>query len=119
LHGKLTFISSQVDPLTDTVLVRAALPADTKLRSGQFVHVAIIVGEHEALAVPVESVMTSDGLSHIALVEGNNAKQHAVKLGLRDGDLIEIQGDGLNAGMMIVTRGIYGLPPETRIRVVQ
>lgn len=120
LHGKLTFISSQVDPLTDTVLVRAALPVDTKLRSGQFVNVAIVVEERaDCLAVPVDSVVTREKTSNIAIVEGDYAKQHAVKLGLRDGNLIEIQGEGLREGMTIVTQGVYGLPTETRIQVVK
>lgn len=120
LHGKITFISSQVDPLTDTVLVRAALPVDTKLRSGQFVNVAIVVEERaDCLAVPIDSVVTNENSTRIAIVEGNNAKQQAVKLGLRDGNLVEVQGEGLQVGMTIVTRGIYGLPLETRVRVVK
>jgi membrane fusion protein (multidrug efflux system) len=119
LHGKITFISSQVDPLTDTVLVRAALPADAKLRTGQFVNVAIAVEERECLAVPIDSIVTKEQISHIAIVTGNQAKQHDVTLGLRDGNLIEIQGEGLHEGMTVVTQGAYGLPPETRIRVVK
>jgi membrane fusion protein (multidrug efflux system) len=119
LHGKITFISSQVDPLTDTVLVRASLPADAKLRAGQFVNVAITVEERGCLAVPIDSVVTREQSSHIAIVEGNQAKQHDVTLGLRDGDLIEIQGAGLHEGMTVVTQGAYGLPPETRIRVMK
>ncbi len=120
LHGKLTFISSQVDLLTDTVLVRAALPTDAKLRAGQFVNIAIVVEERaDCLAVPIDSVVTNENSTRIAIVEGNNAKQQEVKLGLRDGNLVEIQGEGLQAGMMIVTQGIYGLPLETRVRVVK
>jgi membrane fusion protein (multidrug efflux system) len=118
--GKLDFISPQVDPLTDTVLVRATLNKDSGLRPGQFVNVRIVVEEHpERLTVPIESVVTRDGNSVIAVVEGDNAKQKTVKPGLRDGDLIEISGEGLQEGMVIVTQGVYGLPPETRIRVLK
>lgn len=119
LHGKITFISSQVDSLTDTVLVRASLPSDAKLRAGQLVNVAIVVEQRDCLAVPIDSVVTKEQSSHIAIVQGNQAKQHDVKLGLRDGNLIEVQGDGLYEGMTIVTEGVYGLLPETRIRVAQ
>jgi membrane fusion protein (multidrug efflux system) len=117
-HGKITFISSQVDPLTDTVLVRASLPSDAKLRAGQLLNVAIVVEEHDSLAVPIDSVVTKEHTSHIAIVDGNQAKQHEVTLGLRDGNLIAVQGEGLQEGMTIVTQGAYGLPPETRIRVI-
>ena len=80
----------------------------------------IVVEERpERLAVPVESVVTRDGVSLIAVIEGDSAKQKVIKPGLRDGNLIEISGEGLQEGMTIVTQGVYGLPPETRIRVLK
>jgi len=119
-QGKLTFIGAQVDPLTDTVLIRATLSKTSDFRPGQFVKVRIVVEERpERLAVPVESVVTRDGVSLIAVVDGDNAKQKVIKPGLRDGNLIEISGEGLQEGMTIVTQGVYGLPPETRIRVLK
>lgn len=119
MHGQVTFISPQIDPLTDTVLVRASLPANAVLRSGQFVSAQIVVEERpHRLAVPIDSVVMRDKTALIALVNGDTAKQRQVKLGLRDGNLIEIQGEGLGAGMTIVTQGVYGLPTETKIRVV-
>jgi membrane fusion protein, multidrug efflux system len=119
-RGKLIFIGSQVDPLTDTLLVRASLNTDSGLRPGQFVNVRILVEERpERLVVPIESVVTREGSSVIAVVEGDSAKQKIIKPGLRDGNLIEVSGEGLQEGMTIVTQGVYGLPPETRIRVVK
>ena len=55
----------------------------------------------------------------IAVIDGDSAKQKIIKPGLRDGNLIEISGEGLQEGMTIVTQGVYGLPPETRIRVLK
>ncbi len=69
--------------------------------------------------MPIESVVTRNGTSLIAVVDGDNAIQKTVKPGLRDGNLIEISGEGLQEGMVIVTQGVYGLPPETRIRVLK
>jgi membrane fusion protein (multidrug efflux system) len=119
-RGTVIFIGPQVDPLTDTLLVRASLNNDSGLRPGQFVSVRILVEERlERLVVPIESVVTRDGSSVIAVVEGDSAKQKIIKPGLRDGNLIEVSGDGLQEGMTIVTQGVYGLPPKTRIRVVK
>lgn len=119
-RGTVTFIGPQVDPLTDTVLVRASLNHDSGLRPGQFVNVRILVEERpERLAVPIESVVTREGSSVIAVVEGDSAKQTIIKPGLRDGNLIEVSGEGLQEGMTIVTQGVYGLPAETRIRVIK
>jgi membrane fusion protein (multidrug efflux system) len=124
-RGTVAFIGPQVDPLTDTLLVRATLNNDSGLRPGQFVSVRILVEERpERLAAPIESVVTSEGANApyvriIAVVEGDSAKQKIIKTGLRDGNLIEVSGEGLQEGMTIVTQGAYGLPAETRIRVLK
>jgi membrane fusion protein (multidrug efflux system) len=55
----------------------------------------------------------------IAVVEGDSAKQTIIKTGLRDGNLVEVAGENIREGMTIVTQGVYGLPAETRIRVVK
>jgi len=90
------------------------------MRSGQFVSARIAVEERSGrLAVPVESVVSRETGSTIALVEGNRAKQIAVTPGLRDGKLEEISGDGIEEGMTVVTQGAYGLPAETHIRVIK
>ncbi|WP_411728251.1 efflux RND transporter periplasmic adaptor subunit [Methyloglobulus sp.] len=121
LHrGTVIFIGSQIDPLTDTLLVRASLNPELGLRTGQFVSVRVLVEERpERLAVPIESVVTREGSSTIAMVEGDNAKQTVIKPGLRDGNLIEVSGENIREGMVIVTQGAYGLPPKTRIRVIK
>lgn len=118
--GKVVFISPQIDPLTDTVLVRAALPSGSGMRPGQFVSVRIAVEERSGrLAVPVASVVSRETGSAIAVVEGNTAKQMAVTPGLRDGDRIEVSGDAIREGMTVVTQGAYGLPAETQIRIIE
>lgn len=119
-ESMVAFISPQIDPLSDTVLVRVSLQTDTGVRPGQFVTARIVVEERlKRLAVPINSVVTNENTSLIALVEGDRAKQKMVKLGLRDGDFVEIESEGIREGMTVVTEGVYGLPPETRIRVVK
>jgi membrane fusion protein (multidrug efflux system) len=94
------------------------------LRPGQFVKVRIISEEHkDCLAVPVESVAKdSAGGTFVALVEGDKAVLKPVKVGVREGDLIEVDGDGLEPGKTLVTEGAYGIIMTqqfaTRIRAV-
>jgi membrane fusion protein (multidrug efflux system) len=120
VSGALTFISPQVDAQTGTAIVRVALPADANLRPGQFATLRIVSAEHQdRLAVPIESVVKDEaGQSVIAIVTNDTAMQRAVSTGLRDAGLIEIEADGLQPGMVVVTEGAYGLPPETRVRVL-
>jgi membrane fusion protein, multidrug efflux system len=118
--GSLVFISPQVDRRTGTAEVRASLPSGSSLRPGQFVSFRIISAEHaDSLAVPVESVVKdADGATVIAIVAAGTATQTPVKTGLRDGGLIEVEADGLQADMTVVTEGAYGLPRETKVQVL-
>lgn len=120
VSGQVVFISPQIDPLTDTVLVRASLPDASAVRVGQFGRARVQVAElRNRLAVPIESVVHGDTGSTLALVNGDRAKRVPVETGLRDGNWVEISGDQLREGMAVVTEGAYGLPDETRIRVIE
>ena len=116
----MLYVSPQVDAKTATVLVRVSVPPESGLRSGQFVHVRVITEERAGkLAVPREAVYTDhDGQSTLSIVEGDVAKQRTVKAGLRDGDLVEVEGDGVTEGATVVTLGSYALPKETKVRIL-
>jgi len=117
--GAVVFIGAQIDSGTDQVTVRVSVPRGAGLRPGQYLRVRIAVDERRnRLAVPVEGVVSRDGVNLIAVVDSNRAVLRPVQLGLRDGDLVEVTGDGLQAGMTIVASGVYGLPQESRIRIV-
>jgi membrane fusion protein (multidrug efflux system) len=119
-RGTVLFVSPQVDAKTATTLVRVAVAAETGLRPGQFVHVRIVTDERAGkLAVPREAVYTNhNGQSTLSIVEGDVAKQKTVKTGLRDGDLVEVEGEGVSEGATVVTLGSYALPKETKVRIL-
>lgn len=114
------YVSSQVSAGTDSVLVRLSLPPESSLRAGQFLAVRIVTEKRDGrLAVPRESVYTDhDGQSTLSIVEGEVAKQKVVKVGLRDGALVEVEGEGVAEGSTVVTLGSYALPKETKVRVL-
>lgn len=117
-EGAVQFIAPHVTAANDSVLVRISVPAGSSLRPGQFVAVRVAVEEKpNCFAVPVESVVTDDGGSTIAVVENGKATRKAVQPGWRDGDLIEIKGEGIAEGAMVVTTGAYGLPKETPVTI--
>ena len=120
VSGTVVYVGPQVDPKTGTALVRVSLPASAALRPGQFVTLRIVTREsRDCLAVPVESVVRNpDGRTVIAVVRDGRAVQLPVQTGLLDNGLVEIQAQGLQAGAAVVTEGAYGLPPDTKIRVL-
>ena len=115
----LSFISPVVNPTNDTLQVRAALPADSSLRSGQSIRIRIVTAVHmNCLTVPTESVVAdTNGQSVVAIVTGEDAAQVPVKTGLRDGPLVEVEGNGVKEGDAVVTVGAYGLPEKTKVHV--
>lgn len=120
IETSVAFVSPQVDAATDTVIVRLAVPKGAGLRPGQFVTARIYSEERkDRLAVPVASVVKdADDGTVIALVEGGKAVRKKVKTGIRENGLVEVEGEGLSAGQTVVTVGAYGLPKETKVRVL-
>ena len=120
IESSVVFVSSQVDAATDTMLVRVDVPKGSGLRPGQFISASIVSEEHkDRLAVPLASVVKDpDDGTVIALVVDGKATRKAVKTGLRNATLIEVEGEGLSEGQTVVTVGAYGLPKETKVRVL-
>jgi len=118
VSAKVIFVRPAVDPETGNVLVRLSLAAHSGLLPGQFVRVRVVVSEHEGvLAVPLESVFTDgEGRSTLSVVDGDSAHQHIVKIGIVDGNMVEVSGEGLTEGGTVVTTGSYALPEHTKIR---
>jgi membrane fusion protein (multidrug efflux system) len=118
--GKLVVVGKDIDPKTDTVLVRASLPAGAGFQPGQFLNIRIVSEERrDVLAVPEESVVPGpEGGTVLMVVEGDKAVPKPVKAGLRDAGLIEIEGEGLAEGAVIVTTDAYNIAGETKIHII-
>ena len=111
LTSSVVFISPQVDSRTDSGVARVGLPANSRFRAGQFVKARVITAERkDCLVVPLLSVAKDpSGGTFIALVEGEKAVLKPVKTGVRDGDWVEVEGEGVEADKTVVTEGAYGL----------
>ncbi len=120
-EGTLTVVGRDIDPQTDTVLVRASVPAEAGFRPGQFLSFKIVSEERrDVLAVPEESVVPGpDGGTVLMMVEGDKAVPRPVKAGLRDGGLAEVEGEGLKEGLIIVTTDAYNIAGETKIHIIE
>jgi len=119
VEAAVEYIGASIDSANDTVLVRARVPSSAGLRPGQFVNVRILTEERpDQLAAPVDSIVQGSDGPEVAIVQGDMAIRTRVTTGLQDGGLIQIEGTGVREGLSVVVRGAYGLPPETKITVV-
>jgi membrane fusion protein (multidrug efflux system) len=119
--GKLALVGKDIDPGTDTVLVRAAIPAGAGFQPGQFLSIRIAAEERRnVLAVPEESIVPGpEGGTVLMVIEGDKAIPKAVKAGLRENGLAEVEGDGLKEGLVIVTADAYNITGETKVHIIE
>lgn len=118
--GQVVVVGKDIDPRTDTVLVRASIPAAARFRPGQFLSIRIAAEERrDVLAVPEESVVPGpEGGTVLMVVDGDRAVPRSVKAGLREAGLAEVEGEGLKEGLVIVTTDAYNISGETKIHII-
>ena len=120
IEGKVTVVSPALDPNSTTVEVwLEAKNPKRALKPGMSVHLSLTAQTvKDALVVPVNSVITApDGTSSIMLAGADGlAHQQAVKVGIRNGDDLQIL-EGVTANDKVVTSGAYGLPDKTKIKI--
>lgn len=121
IPGKTAFVGLDIDRKNDAGFVRISLPPGAGLPPGRFVRVKIVVEERKArLAVPRECVVqNAEGKSVVVGFLGEKAVMKEVRVGLRDGDLVEIEGEDLDEGDVVITQGAYGLPGEAKVRILK
>lgn len=120
VEGKVTIISPALDPGSTTVEVwfEAKNPKHA-LKPGTSVQVSLTAQTvKDALVVPVSSVLTAPDGSTTVMLAGSDGRAHqtAVKLGIRNGDDVQIV-DGVTANDKVVANGAYGLPDKTKIKI--
>ena len=120
IEGKVTVVSPALDPNSTTVEVwLEAKNPKHELKPGTSVQLALTAKTvNDALVIPANSVITApDGTTAVMLAGADGrAHQKAVKLGIRNGDDVQIV-DGVTANDKVVAVGAYGLPDKTKIKI--
>jgi membrane fusion protein (multidrug efflux system) len=123
LSGTVVLIDAVADVSTGMGSVDIALPAGSGLMPGQFVRARIVVGEEaDRLSVPIDAITrNAAGQTAIGRIEtdGRWAVLVPVQTGWREGDRVEVTGEGLAADQPIVTLGSYGLVQRTRLNLLK
>jgi RND family efflux transporter MFP subunit len=98
-----------VDPQSRTVPLVFEVPNPGRaLRAGMYARVRVFSGQaRKALAIPASAVV-DDGKQEVAYVlsSGEAFERRPLKLGVRDGDLVEVL-EGLAPGDRVVSRGAW------------
>jgi RND family efflux transporter MFP subunit len=107
----ITFVSPQVDPDTQTVLAKAAVPnsnAQTRLRISQQVRAQVKWGQKEGATIPFLNITRINGQYFAFVAEntgkGTVAKQKLVRIGDNVGNNVEVL-DGIRPGDHLIVSG--------------
>jgi HlyD family secretion protein len=122
INAKVVLVSPALDPNSTTVevWVQGKNPHEV-LRPGTSAQLSMVARTlPDALAIPSAALLTGQDGTTSVMVAGSDGKahQHPVKVGIRDGDRIQIV-EGLQAGEKIVGTGAYGLPDNSPITTAE
>jgi membrane fusion protein, multidrug efflux system len=117
--GTIALISPTVDPQTGTFRARLEVPdSSRRLKPGMFARVNIVYERRDnALQVPRNAILDSDGAQSVFVVAGNKAEQRRIVPGLINGGWVEVK-EGLKGDERIVVVGQGGLKTGTLVKVV-
>ena len=108
LRGRVSEIVPAADPANRSFLVKIALPADARLRTGMSGRARFTRGERNSFLVPRSAIVTRGQLQAVYTVDANQiAGLRYVTLGAPSGDQIEVLS-GIQVGERIVAA------PESR-----
>ncbi len=118
IAGAIAEISPAADPNSRTYSVKLDLPGATGLRSGQFGHVSVPVGEIKAIRVPAAAVIPRGQLEMVFVVANGHAQMRLVKSGRHVGNEIELVS-GLDSGESIVRSGATSVTDGQAVTIQQ
>jgi HlyD family secretion protein len=120
IEGRVSVVSPALDPNSTTVEVwLEAKNPQHALKPGTSVQLSLTAQTvKDALVVPANSVITAPDGTTAVMLAGSDGRAHqkAVKLGIRNGDDVQIL-EGVAASDKVVASGAYGLPDNTKIKV--
>ena len=114
IQGKLIALQPDPDPSTNTHALRIRLSGEV-IQSGMLASADLpLVKRLDALTIPVSSVATNAGESHVYIYKEGKIKRIRVELSQRVGGEYIISS-GLQPGEMIVARDVAGLSDGQRV----
>lgn len=122
--GKIDFVGSEVNSMTNSLLVRAVVKnsggdgPEVNLVSGQYARISLDLGEQAgALVVPREALLETQAGPHVFVVsEDGTAEQRAVVPGSLYQKL-QVISSGLKEGERVVISGIQSLRPGSKVQI--
>jgi RND family efflux transporter MFP subunit len=118
-QGTVEIVSLAADESSHTFTVECVFDnKEGRFRPGMYVTVDVVVREIEdALALPMEAVISEGAGKYVFTVEGGVARKVPVKAGIRGGNDYQIS-EGVPEGAKVVLSGASNLSDGAKVKVV-
>ncbi|MDB5986839.1 MAG: efflux transporter periplasmic adaptor subunit [Nevskia sp.] len=121
--GMISSVDQRIDAQTHQITALVDLPMNTRLLPGALVRARVVVANHADVVIAPRSAVNYDAAeASVFVAENGHAKKRPVKLGISEGEDVEIV-DGLKAGEPVVVQGAYeledGMPLRTETDAVE
>ena len=121
VEGKVTVVSPATDPNSTTIQIWVqADNVGELLKPGTSVHVTIMTEVIKAATViPIAAILPGEegGTACLVITADNIAHRRSVKLGVREGDKVQIL-NGVRPGEEVVIVGGIGLDDKAKVKVI-
>ena len=116
--GKVSSISSRIDPSTRSILARISVNnKNFEIIPGQLMTVKIIYDEINQIGVPESAVTIQGSTSFVYIVKNNTAEKRNIKIGNRNFGKISVES-GIQEGDMVISEGVSKVRNRSKVKII-
>ena len=116
--GKVTSISSRIDPSTRSILARILVNnKNFEIIPGQLMTVKIIYDEINQIGVPESAVTIQGNTSFVYIVKNKTAEKRNIKIGNRNFGKISVVS-GIEEGDFVISEGVSKVRNKSKVKII-
>ena len=116
--GRITSISSRIDPSTRSILARISVNnKNFEIIPGQLMTVKIIYDEINQIGVPESAVTIQGNTSFVYIVKNETAEKRNIKTGNRNFGKISVES-GIEEGDMVISEGVSKVRNKSKVKII-
>ena len=116
--GKVTSISSRIDPSTRSILARISVNnKNFEIIPGQLMTIKIIYDEVNQIGVPESAVTIQGNTSFVYVVKNQTAEKRNIKIGNRNFGKISVES-GIEEGDLVISEGVSKVRNKSKVKII-
>lgn len=116
--GRVSSISSRIDPSTRSILARISVNnKNFEIIPGQLMTVKIIYDEINQIGVPESAVTIQGNTSFVYIVKNNTAEKRDIKIGNRNFGKVSVLS-GIKEGDLVISEGVSKVRNKTKVKII-